>query len=269
MQTYKRVLTIAGSDSGGGAGIQADIKAISANACFASSAITAITAQNTMGVKRIQPVQPEMVKRQITAVLSDIGADAVKIGMLHNSETIISVHEVLKAFGVTNIILDPVMIATSGHQLLQNEAIKTLRTTLLPMARVITPNIPEAEILLDEKIKAQKDFVAAAKALSVKNNHVSVFLKAGHMEANELTDVFYNAEMGESTILRSHRIHTVNTHGTGCTLSAAFAAFVAQGFSLNAAAEKAQAYINKAIREGALYKIGEGHGPVKHFFDFW
>jgi len=269
MKTYKRVLTIAGSDSGGGAGIQADMKAISANGCFATSAITAITAQNTLGVTDIHPIPVATLKAQIKAVLEDIGSDSVKIGMLHNSETIYAVNEVLEEAKITNIVLDPVMVSTSGNMLLQEEAIETLKQVLIPKSRVITPNIPEAEILLDKQIKGQKDLPQLAQELSEKYQGVSVLLKAGHLVDDELIDIFYNAETKETIELKSKRINSKNTHGTGCTLSSAFAAFLAHGLALNEAASKAKDYISQAITEGADFKIGQGHGPVHHFYKFW
>lgn len=265
---YKRVLTIAGSDSGGGAGIQADIKTISACGCYAMSAITAITVQNTMGVSDVYPVPPAIIGGQITAVLSDIGADAIKIGMLHSSEVIIAIKNSLKTFPVKNIVLDPVMVSTSGHKLIQDEAIETLKRDLLYEVRVITPNIPEAEILLGKKIQHQDQLPLFAKELSA-DGKVSVLLKAGHLTDKELVDIFYNAETDQILELKSERIETLNTHGTGCTLSSAVAAFLAQGFSLNDAVQQGKAYINRAIAEGASYEIGEGHGPVHHFFGFW
>ncbi len=268
MKTYHKVLSIAGSDSGGGAGIQADIKAISANACFAATAITAITAQNTVGVTDIHPVPIETLKNQIRAVLEDIGADAIKIGMLHNSETINAVKEMLEKHSAKNIVLDPVMVATSGNVLLQKEAIDFLKNDLLPIARVITPNIPEAEIFLDKKIETQADLPVFAKELS-ENFGVSVLLKAGHLTDDELIDIFHNAETGETIELKSKRMYSKNTHGTGCTLSSAFAAFLARGFELNEAAKNAKDYINSAIVAGADYQIGKGHGPVHHFNKFW
>lgn len=268
MKQYKRVLTIAGSDSGGGAGIQADIKAISACGCFATSAITAITAQNTLGVTDIHAIPTPTLKNQIKVVLEDIGTDSVKIGMLHNSETIHAVHENLQLFEVENIVLDPVMVATSGNKLLQDEAIESLKNVLIPSARVITPNIPEAEILLGKKIKKQDDLPEFARQLSL-NGKVSVLLKAGHLTEDDLTDIFYNAETGETVKLSSQRVKSKNTHGTGCSLSSAFAAFLAKGYSLNEAAKNAKDYINDAIIEGAGYSIGKGHGPVKHFYKYW
>lgn len=265
---YKKVMTIAGSDSGGGAGIQADLKTISACGCFATSAITAITAQNTVGVTNIHAVPNNILKEQIIAILEDIGTDAVKIGMLHSSETVKTVNDTLQKFNVKNIVLDPVMVATSGDPLLQEDAINTLKTVLIPNARVITPNIPEAELLLGKKVKSQSDLPEFAKQLS-NNRQISVLLKAGHLSDDDLVDIFYNAESDEIIELKSKRIYTKNTHGTGCTLSSAFASFLAQGLDLNKAVKEAKDYINNAIIEGANYEIGKGHGPVHHFHDFW
>ncbi len=265
---YKRVLTIAGSDPSGGAGIQADIKTISACECFATSAITAIVDENTVGVYGVHPVPIDFVKGQIKSVLDDIGTDAIKIGMLHSSELIKNVLEVITQYSVRNIVIDPVMVATSGDPLLQEEAISTLKNELIPHARVITPNIPEAEILAGKNIKSQSDLPRIAKELSM-NEKVSVLLKAGHLTDNELIDIFYNAETGETLELRSQRLETKNTHGTGCTLSSAIASFLAKGHDLNDAIRNAKNYINKAILEGAKYEIGKGHGPVHHFHQYW
>ncbi len=265
---YNTVLTIAGSDSGGGAGIQADMKAISANGCYAASAITAITVQNTVGVTAVHPVPLDILEGQINAVLSDIGANAIKIGMLHSSEVIRVIKNCLLKFPVNNIVLDPVMVSTSGHKLIQDEAIKTLQDELLYEARVITPNIPEAEILLGRKINDQEELPELAKELS-NGRKVSVLLKAGHLTNKELVDVFYNAESDEVVKLKSDRQETKNTHGTGCTLSSAIAAQLAKGQDLNQAVINAKDYINQAIIHGATYEIGQGHGPVHHFYNFW
>lgn len=265
---YKRVLTIAGSDSGGGAGIQADLKTISACGCYGMSAITAITVQNTVGVSNVHAVPVDITSEQINVVLEDIGADAIKIGMLHSSEVIMAVKQCLEHYAIRNIVLDPVMVSTSGHKLLQDEAIETLIHQLIPMARVITPNIPEAEILLGKKISSQHELPALARELSI-NGTVSVLLKAGHLVDEELIDIFYNAESDQIIELKSKRLHTPNTHGTGCTLSSAVASFLARGCELNEAVARAKDYINNAIIAGADYTIGKGHGPVHHFYEFW
>lgn len=265
---YKRALTIAGSDPSGGAGIQADLKTFSACGCYGMTVITAVVDENTIGVTDVHPIPVPFVSGQIKSVLDDIGADAIKIGMLHSSELIRAVKDTLSEYTVGNIVLDPVMVATSGDKLLQDEAIETLRNELIPYVRVITPNIPEAEILIGQKIISQDDLPLIVKDLSF-NRSVSVLLKAGHLTEDELVDVFYNAETDEVIELRSKRVQTRNTHGTGCTFSSAIAAFLAHGLSLNDAVRKAKEYMTKAITIGAEYEIGKGHGPVHHFFDFW
>ncbi len=265
MKTYKRVLTIAGSDSGGGAGIQADIKSISANGCYAASAITAITVQNTLGVQAVQEIPSEMVSGQINAVLGDIGADAIKIGMLHSPVVIRAVACALRQFHAANIVLDPVMVATSGDRLMMLDAVQTLRQELIPMARVITPNIPEAEVLSGTTIDGQGRLAEVARRLA-EAFHTSVLLKAGHLVGDTLTDVLYDNEAHQCHYYESARIPTVNTHGTGCTLSSALAAQLAKGLTLPDAVAKAKQYISQAIIEGAKYRIGHGHGPVHHFF---
>lgn len=264
--TYSRVLTIAGSDSGGGAGIQADIKTISACGCYAASAITAITVQNTLGVTAVSPVPTPVIEQQIEAVLSDIGADAVKIGMLNTAEVVEAVARQLTAFGMRNIVLDPVMVSTSGHRLIEESAIAALMERLIPLARVITPNIPEAEILLGgEKLSLQSDLYDAARRLAARVG-TSVLLKAGHLTEEKLVDIFYDAETDIIHELPSVRIHTRNTHGTGCTMSSAFASMLARGMSLPEAAAGAKQYINSAIVAGAPYEIGHGYGPVNHMW---
>ncbi len=262
---YPIVLTIAGSDSGGGAGIQADIKAISATGAYAASAITAVTVQNTLGVQDVHPVPVPFISAQISAVLDDIGADAIKIGMLHSAEVVRAVGSSIGKYGIRNIVLDPVMVSTSGHRLMEESAVQVLSSELVPCARVITPNIPEAEILAGEKIGSRKDLARIARKLSC-GGTVSVMMKAGHLTDEYLVDVFYNAEEDSILELRSCRSHTRNTHGTGCTLSSAFASYLAQGFSLDDAAKAAKEYISGAIESGARYEIGHGYGPVDHFF---
>lgn len=265
MKRYNTVLTIAGSDSGGGAGIQADIKAISAMGCYATSAITAITVQNSLGVESVHAIPLETIRGQIDAVLSDIGADCVKIGMLHSSEVVEVVAECLAKYDIRNVVLDPVMVSTSGHRLIEESAIQTLREVLIPRARVITPNIPEAEILAGVTITSSKQFPEVARKLSM-DGKVSVLLKAGHLTDKSVEDLFYNAEDDTFTTLPSERIATPNTHGTGCTLSSALAAAIARGLPLTAAARAAKEYISGAICSGAEYEIGHGHGPVNHFW---
>ena len=267
---YRRVLTIAGSDPSGGAGIQADLKTFAACGCYGASAIVAVVDENTVGVTDVHPIPVKFVAGQIRSVLDDIGADAVKIGMLHSAELIQTVRQTLDLYpDIRNIVLDPVMVATSGDPLLMPEAVDSLKTTLVPRTRVITPNNPEAEILLGETIDRQSRLPDAARRLSDKCAGVSVLLKAGHLTDNRLTDIFFNAETGDTIRLESARLNTVNTHGTGCTLSSALASHLAKGLSLTDAAIAAKNYVAAAIEAGAAYEIGHGHGPVHHFFNFW
>ena len=265
---YSRVLTIAGSDSGGGAGIQADIKTISALGGYAASAITAITVQNTLGVSDVYPVPEDIVEAQTTAVLDDIGADAVKIGMLHSSAIVSRIASTLRRYSIHNIVLDPVMVSTSGHRLIEDSAVESLVTELIPLARVITPNIPEAEILLGGTILSNQTSLPEAAMALARKTGVSVLLKAGHLSEDKLVDYFYDAEQQTLVELPSYRINTMNTHGTGCTMSSALATLLAKGCSLQEAARGAKDYIDGAIRSGAQYEIGHGHGPVDHFFRF-
>lgn len=267
--THPRTLTIAGSDPSGGAGLQADLKTFSALGCYGMSAVVAVVDENTVGVSGVHPVPVPFVEGQIRSCLDDIGADAVKIGMLHSSELIQAVKRTLEDYNIPGgIVLDPVMVATSGDALLLPEAIETLRDVLVPAARVITPNIPEAEILLGRKIGGQNELPHAARELS-KTWGTSVLLKAGHLTDDTLTDIFYNAEDDTLTKLTSRRVTTRNTHGTGCTLSSAVAAFLARGYGLTDAVRAAKDYLAAAIEAGAKYHIGHGHGPVHHFFGLW
>jgi len=265
---YKKALSIAGSDPSGGAGIQADLKTFSACGCYGATAIVAVVDENTVGVTGVHPVPIPFVVGQIKSVLDDIGADAVKIGMLHSSELIRAVKDTIRQYKIRNIVLDPVMVATSGDKLLQDEAIDTLKEELIPFVRVITPNIHEAEILLGKKIHSQDELPLVIRDLSF-GRAVSVLLKAGHLTDDLLTDVFYNAETDEIITLPSKRIDTRNTHGTGCTFSAAIAAFLAHGLSLSEAVRKAKEYMTGAILSGSEYEIGKGYGPVHHFFGYW
>ncbi len=266
---YRRALTIAGSDPSGGAGLQADLKTFSALGCYGTSVVVAVVDENTVGVTGVHPVPVEFVTGQIRSVLDDVGTDAIKIGMLHSSELIVAVRDTLARYDVRDIVLDPVMVATSGDPLLEADAVATLRDELIPHARVITPNIPEAELLLGHAVSAQNELPDAARELSALCGGVSVFLKAGHLSDAELIDIFYNAETGRVTELKSRRLDTPNTHGTGCTLSSALAASLAKGMDLDSAARAAKEYIARAIEAGAAYSIGHGHGPVHHFHQWW
>ncbi len=267
-RTYRRVLTIAGSDSGGGAGIQADLKTIAALGCYGASAITALTAQNTTGVRAIHPVPPAFTAAQIDAVLEDIGADAVKIGMLYSSELIRTVAQSLRRWGARHIVLDPVMVAQSGDRLLREEAVEALKEQLIPLADLITPNLPEAEVLLGRPLRGAAEMEEALPDLGRLGSR-AVLLKGGHLEGAESTDLLYVPHEGRTVAFSSPRLATRNTHGTGCTLSAAVAAGLAKGRPLLEAVREAKAYLEAALRAGAGYAIGRGHGPVHHFHRFW
>lgn len=267
-RVYHKVLTIAGSDSGGGAGIQADLKTVSAIGCYGMSVVTALTAQNTRGVTGIHAVPPAFAAEQIAAVLSDIGADAVKIGMLYSAELIEVIAGELKKFGVQRIVLDPVMVAQSGDKLLQDDAINALKEYLIPLADVVTPNLPEAEVLMGGSIEGLDGMQTAAVSLARYGSR-SILIKGGHLEDETCTDLLYLADQDRLVRLDEPRIASRNNHGTGCTLSSAIAGYLAKDFGIEEAVRMARTYIQKAIRAGAEYTIGSGHGPVHHFFEFW
>ena len=265
---YFKVLTIAGSDSGGGAGIQADLKTFAAIGCYGMSVITALTAQNTKGVTAIHPLPPSFAVEQMSAVFTDIGADAVKIGMLYSAELIEAVSEMLNKYRARNIVLDPVLVAQSGDKLLQDDAIQAIKDHLMPVADVVTPNLPEAEVLLGQKIASFEDMQRAARSLAQFGSR-SVLIKGGHLEESQSTDLLYLTEEDRFVILEAERVDSRNNHGTGCTLSSAIAAYISRGSQIENAVRKAKTYIQNAIRAGAAYKIGHGHGPVHNFFEFW
>ncbi|MCA3238934.1 MAG: bifunctional hydroxymethylpyrimidine kinase/phosphomethylpyrimidine kinase [Curvibacter sp.] len=259
---YPRVLSIAGSDSGGGAGIQADLKTFSALGCYGTTAITALTAQNTEGVRGIHGVPPEFLAAQLDAVLQDIGADAVKIGMLHAPEIVRVVAHAIRKYKLPHVVLDPVMVATSGDRLIAQETVSVLVEELFPLATVITPNLDEAELLLRhpiEGIPALEDAAGELLALGANN----VLLKGGHLAGDEVVDVLLQPAR-TPVRLASPRIASRNVHGTGCTLSSAIAAQLALGHGLEDAVGRARAYILDAIAAGARVRTGHGHGPLNH-----
>jgi hydroxymethylpyrimidine/phosphomethylpyrimidine kinase len=268
MKSYCKALTIAGSDSGGGAGIQADIKSFSALGCFGMSVITALTAQNSHCVTGIFPVPPEFIGLQLDAVLSDIGADAVKIGMLHSPKVIEIVADRLSYWKCKNIVLDPVMVSKSGDKLLQNEAIYALKSVLIPKAFIITPNLPEASVLLGRDVKTCEHMATAVKELAVLGCP-NVLLKGGHLTGNTSTDFLFQRDKGTVIKLDNERIDTPNSHGTGCSLSSAICALLARGMDIESAVYKAKEFITGALKAGAEYKTGQGHGPVHHFYAIW
>ncbi|MDD1782632.1 bifunctional hydroxymethylpyrimidine kinase/phosphomethylpyrimidine kinase [Enterovibrio sp. ZSDZ35] len=260
------VLTIAGSDSGGGAGIQADIKAISATGGYACSVITAITAQNTQGVSAIFPIPIEHVAHQLDAVFSDLNIVAVKVGMLADSNIIRTVAEKIKQYRPQFLVVDPVMVATSGDLLLETDAISTLKSELLPLADIITPNLPEGAALTGLAIPNNEDemsnMIVDLRLLGAK----SVLLKGGHLEKDESSnDLLILKDTVDE--LRAKRIKTKNTHGTGCSLSSAIASYLAQGNDLQKAVQLGKQYISEAIAHADELEVGEGHGPVNHFFN--
>ena len=256
----KVALTIAGSDCSGGAGIQADIKTMTANGVFAESVVTALTSQNTTGVFGVFESSPEFVTQQLDAVFTDIYPDAVKIGMVSSAPIIKAIAEGLKKYEAKNIVIDPVMVSTSGSKLLQDDAISTLEEALFPLATLLTPNIPEAEILSDIKINSAEDMTKAAEIIGKKYN-AAVLLKGGH-SINDANDLLYSD--GEFKWFSGKRIDNPNTHGTGCTLSSAIASNLAKGKSLEESVESAKAYISGAL--AAMLDLGKGSGPMNHAF---
>lgn len=256
----KTALSIAGSDSSGGAGIQADIKTMTMNGVYAMSAVTALTAQNTTGVTGISEVTPDFLKLQIDAVYEDIRPDAVKIGMVSSSSLISVIADRLKTYNAQNIVVDPVMVATSGSRLISEDAIDTLLTELLPLATVATPNIPEAEILSGMTIQTADDMIAAAKKIS-DTCGCAVLCKGGH-HLHDANDLLFSD--GTNQWFHGKRINNPNTHGTGCTLSSAIAANLAKGFSLDDSVARAKDYISGAL--SAMLDLGSGSGPMNHAF---
>ena len=257
----KTALSIAGSDSCGGAGIQADIKTMTMNGVYAMSAITALTAQNTTGVSAISEVTPLFLEQQINAVFEDIRPDAVKVGMVSSTALITTIAERLRFYKAENIVVDPVMVATSGARLINEDAIAALKKELLPIATVITPNIPEAEVLAETSVRSEEDMISAAKKISEEYG-CAVLCKGGH-NLNDANDLLYVS--GSFRWFKGRRIDNPNTHGTGCTLSSAIAANLAKGFDLTESVERAKEYISGALAD--MLDLGKGSGPMNHAFD--
>jgi len=261
-QRYVRVLTIAGSDSGGGAGIQADLKTFAALGCYGMTAITALTAQNTVGVQAIHAVPPEFLRSQLQSVLDDIGVDAVKIGMLHTPEVVRTVAWAIGHYGLQRVVLDPVMVATSGDRLIADETVEVLVRELFPLATVVTPNLDEAALLIGRPIEGADALEDAGRSLLAMGARAAL-VKGGHLAGDEVVDLL--VQPGQPSLrLASQRIASRNVHGTGCTLSSAIAAHLAQGLPLDAAVQRARDYILRAIAEGAAVQTGLGHGPLNH-----
>lgn len=261
---YARVLSIAGSDSGGGAGIQADLKTFAALGCFGMTAITAITAQNTCGVRAIHGVPPEMLRDQIDAVLDDIGVDAVKIGMLHAPDIVRTVAQAIDRHRMQRVVFDPVMVATSGAKLIDDPAIAVLVAEMFPRVALITPNLDEAAILVGRPLSSPQDMALAAAEL-IGRGARAVLLKGGHLAGNTVTDLLLEAS-GEPLWMQAPRIESGNTHGTGCTLSSAIAAHLALGATLPDAVQQARAFVRQALQAGASVKTGQCSGPLNHGF---
>ena len=259
-------LTIAGSDSGGGAGIKADLKTFSALGVFGASVVPAITAQNTPGVRAVEDVSPGMIAAQIDAVLDDMKVGGVKIGMVSRAETIGTIAGRLAAHGI-GPVLDPVMVATSGDRLLQPDAVEALRMELVPLAVLVTPNLPEAALLTGTEIAAGEDEMTAQAKAIVALGAGAALVKGGHAGGGEAVDIFFDGR--ETLRLAASRIATPNTHGTGCTLSAAIAAGLAKGLALREAVREAKDYLHAALAAGAALRIGQGSGPVHHFHRWW
>jgi len=259
LKPKSKILIIAGSDSSGGAGIQADIKTVTALGSYAMTAITAVTIQNTTGVKSIIPIEPKKISDQIEFTSKDIKPDAIKIGMLHSTHVIKSVIRSLDFIKVKKIILDPVMIAKGGAKLIDDKAVELLKKELIKKVTLITPNIPEAEILTNTKIKTKEDMIYAASSL-INLGAKNVFIKGGHLNSKVVQDIFVNKK--EIVLIKNKRIATSNTHGTGCTLSSAITTFFACGKTLKKSCELATKYVNNSIRSNLNY--GKGHGPINH-----
>jgi hydroxymethylpyrimidine/phosphomethylpyrimidine kinase len=261
---YPHVLSIAGSDSGGGAGIQADLKTFAALGCYGMTAITALTAQNTTGVRSIHGVPPEILRDQINAVVEDIGVDAVKIGMLHSPEIVQAVAEAIDRHGLQRVVLDPVMVATSGAVLIDHPAVAALVRELFGRAVLVTPNLDEASLLVGRALKTEADMEAAARELLAKGAR-AVLLKGGHLAGDVVSDLLLE-QNDQPHWMRAPRIQTANTHGTGCTLSSAIAAYLALGQSLPEAVDGARLFVRSALEAGAAVRTGAGSGPLNHSF---
>lgn len=265
MYKYPVVLSIAGSDSGGGAGIQADLKTMSALGCFGTTAITAITVQNTMGVTGIHAVPVEFVIGQIRSVMDDLKPSAIKIGMVYSAELVQGIVATLKHYPDVPVIFDPVMVTSSGDRLIQAQTVDAFKLSLFPLATLITPNLDEASVLRGKQISTVEEMKVAAQQL-LQYGSEAVLIKGGHLASEELSDVYLHQD-GDLKVFTSRKIETRNTHGTGCTLSSAIACYVALGNDLSTAVEKSTLYVARAIEHGRDVKTGEGFGPVNHFFD--
>lgn len=262
---YPSVISIAGSDSGGGAGIQADLKTFSALGCYGTTAITAVTVQNTLGVSGIHNIPAQIVQAQIKSVMDDICPSAIKIGMVHSTELALAITETLRAYPNIPLIFDPVMVATSGDRLIRDDTVSALKSALIPLATLITPNLDEAEVLVEHPITNVNEMLESARKL-LETGCEAVLLKGGHLKGEKLYDVYVN-QKGTERIFESQFINSKNLHGTGCTLSSAIAAYLAMNYEMETAIEKARDYVFNAISCGSQVITGHGHGPLNHFFN--
>lgn len=265
MKTYTVILSVAGSDSGGGAGIQADLKTFSALGAFGTTVITAITAQNTLGVTAIQSISANVFEQQLEAVLSDFSVSAVKVGMLHSPEIVEILVSMLKKYPPSYLVVDPVMIATSGDSLILESTVERMKTLLFPMASIITPNLKEASILLNHKVETLEDMKIASRELLTFGSR-SVLVKGGHLEGKTITDVLHIQNELQPHCFETDWIDSQNLHGTGCTLSSAIATYLAFGYSMKEAVALAKNYVYNAILNAKVINIGHGHGPLNHAF---
>lgn len=268
MQPYVRALTIAGSDSGAGAGIQADLKTFSALQCYGLTVITAVTAQNTQRVDAVHPVPAHIISAQLKSVLSDIGADAIKIGMVHTADAIHVIADILDASPDIPLVLDPVLASQSGTLLLQPDAMDALKNRLFPRADLLTPNIPETEIILNRSVQTTTHLRQACRDLAGFGSR-HILIKGGHRDENRCTDWLFDATRNQFKNFSDARIQTPNDHGTGCTLSSAITAFLAHGETVRSAVPLAKTYLSEALAAGRNHTIGQGRGPLHHFYPFW
>jgi len=268
MSNIPIALTIAGSDSGGGAGIQADLKSFSANGAYGASVITALTAQNTLGVTTIHDVPAEFIAEQLDAVFSDLKIDAVKIGMLSQVTVVETVAKAVEKFEPKHVVLDPVMVATSGDSLLADDAVEAIKSTLMPFADVVTPNLHEAaKLTIQSMVKTPDEMIEQGNFMRSSCNAKSVLMKGGHGDGDECVDILCTANGNK--IFKSDRIDTKNTHGTGCSLSSAIASHLARGLDMEQAIQKSKHWLTEAIRHSDELEIGNGSGPVHHFHALW
>jgi len=265
---YHKVLTIAGSDPSGGAGIQADLKTIASLGCYGLTVVTALTAQSTQGVSAVHPVPVSFAQEQLESLFKDIGADSVKVGMVYSPELIQTVARTLRKYDARPIVLDPMVVSQSGERLLQEEAVAALKEELMPLATIMTPNLPEAECFLGHPLETPEDRRTAVRELASMGSQ-TILLKGGHTPDEVCEDLLYQASDQRFTVFSGKRIVTKNDHGTGCTLSAAIASYLAMGASLEDAVGRAKVYVAKALRAGADFTLGRGRGPLHHFFDVW